>query len=152
MELETEDPQDESTANVYFLQFNVHSTAIRNASDLRVGRAPNDRRRAFRPSSDRLLFDASARGFRASFVSFTARLVHDGDDDFFAMMLSVMRDLAWICAGSAMLNRRARLKQNWRLPVRFCLHIVFLPCRFRCGVTGPAFCFFFNAIARAVLI
>jgi hypothetical protein len=73
---------------VYFLQFVNHSTAIRNTSDLRVGRAPNDRRRAFRLSSDRLVFDALSRGFRASFVSVTARSARDGDDDFFGMMLS----------------------------------------------------------------
>ena len=81
------DPQDESTANVCFLQFGDHSTAIRNVSDLRVGRAPNDRRRAFRALSDRLIFNAASRGFRPSFVSFTARSARDGDDDFFGMML-----------------------------------------------------------------
>jgi hypothetical protein len=83
-------------ANVCFLQFGDHSTAIRNASDPRVGRAPNDWRRAFRLSSDRLIFNASSRGFRASFVSFTARLARDGDDDFFQMALC--RD-AWMSVG-----------------------------------------------------
>jgi hypothetical protein len=70
------------------LHFGNNSTAIRNASDLRVARTPDDRRRAFHPSFDRLLFDASSRGFSASFVSFTARLARNGEDDFFEMMLS----------------------------------------------------------------
>ncbi len=35
----------------------------------------------------------------------------------------VMRGIALICAGSAELIRRARLKQACRLRVRFCLHI-----------------------------
>jgi len=81
---------------VCFLQFGDYSTAIRNASDPRVGCAPNDRRRAFRLSSDRLRCDALARGFRASFVSFTARSARDGDDDFF--QLALCRD-AWISVG-----------------------------------------------------
>jgi hypothetical protein len=69
------------------LQFGDHSTAVRNGPDLDAGCAPNDERRAFRPSSDRLLLDTSSRGFCASSVSFTARLARDGDDDFFQMAL-----------------------------------------------------------------
>jgi hypothetical protein len=63
-------------------------TAIRNAFDQRVRRAPNDRHRVFHPLSNRLLLDASSRGFRAPFVLFTARLARNGDDDIFGMTLS----------------------------------------------------------------
>jgi hypothetical protein len=41
-----------------------------------------------------------------------------------------------------------KIKANFRLPVRSCLHIVFLPVSILCNVGLPAFYFFFNAMAQ----
>ena len=51
--------------------------------------------------------------------------------------------------GIGEVDQESKIKANWRLQIRFCLHIVFSPHRFFREVRLSALHFFFNAMMRA---
>lgn len=70
------------------------------------------------------LIEAFERDFRSTFVTFSAHSMWKDDDNFHPMTLGLDAWFGVDLRAIGRVDQEGKIKANWRLRVRFCLHIV----------------------------